>query len=125
MKIQNIKGKSIAAAIAVGCLIVGAAAGAAGEPEPEIKTVEGPERVITKDVEKTPQVCLDAINSSSDVIGMQADALLIAADAMEAAVVWDADGIDEQTAKLAEVTAPYQDALGDWEAQSKSCIEGK
>jgi len=125
MSIKNIKGKSIAAAIAVGCLIVGAAAGASGEPEPVVKTVEGPERVITNDVEKTPQVCIDAIGSSADVIDMQADALLISADAMEAAVVWDADGIDAQTAKLDQVMIPYKDALADWESQSKSCIESK
>lgn len=125
MTIKNIKGKSIAGAFVVAALIVGGAVGASGQPEPEVKTVEGPERVITKDVEKTPQVCIDAIGSSADVIDMQADALLISADAMEAAVVWDADGIDAQTAKLEQVMTPYKSALADWESQSKSCVEGK
>lgn len=67
MKKKNV-GIALAIFLAGG---LGTAVGSAGAAEPTIKTVtvQGPERVVTKEVTKevTPQGCLDALESAKTV----------------------------------------------------------
>lgn len=50
--------------VGVAALILGVGIGAAGEPEPVTieKEVPGPERIVTKTVEVTPEACLTALD---------------------------------------------------------------
>jgi hypothetical protein len=70
---------------------------------------------------RTPAVCLTALDDAERVVALAHDAMGVEADAMGAAGRLDADGIDEQTAKLAAMTPQVQDAVNAYNTAAAAC----
>lgn len=92
-------------------------------PEPEIIEVEAEPEILEKEVEVevavVPDICLDALDAGEDLIdlafGAVGEAALVigaSGDAIEAAAMWDVDGLDSftdlldnSTRKIGDLTA--------------------
>lgn len=111
-------------------LFVGIGIGSAGEPEPVTvtKEVPGPERVVTKTVEKevTPQACLTALDLSEEGFSYSAEAMGYMGDALTAAGNFDVAAltkantdIETVSPKLKQLTAPMKVAVSECRASAK------
>lgn len=112
-------GLKVAGGVAVLLLSFGIGAGSTSAQVVEVekvveKPVPGPERVVTKTVEKqvevTPQACLRYIDLSTEAFGYAGESLGYSSDAIGAAAQYDIAGIEAATAKMA-VLSPKLDTL--------------
>lgn len=107
--------RHIAAAYAVGGLILGSAL-AATAIKPERVEVPGPERIVNKTVEVdkpvTPAACLTALDLSEEAFGYAAQAMGYMSDALTAASKFDTAAITQANTDLKAVT-PKMTALKD------------
>lgn len=87
------------------------------EAEPEIVTEE-----VEKEVEVTPQACIDTVSTADDVIEEYSEAFFIAADIFEAAEYYDLDAMEAATISLGEHTDNnLEPALSSYYAASEGC----
>lgn len=100
--------------------------GTTQSPEPEV-VVETETVTETKTVEKTPQACIDALDSSDSIMRMMGEALDIAGDAMMDAVALDWDALDEKSTQLEQLTPKVEDERTAYDTASTECrasVEG-
>lgn len=99
---------SIIALVATGtvALVVGAVVGSAATDQavPDIVTE-------VETVESVPTSCVEALDAAQTIFGYQAEFMdlsqqstLVSADAVSAAVEWDVAGIEDATARTADIT---------------------
>lgn len=95
-------------------LICGVGIGTGSQPEPVevVKEVPGPERVVTKTVEKpvASPACIEYINLSEQAFTLSAEAMGYMSDGMMAASEFDVAGIEGAGANLKRVN-PEMTAL--------------
>ena len=119
--------KTATAIISAATLLVGIGIGsaAAGSTEAKVVTreVKSEPIVKTKTVTETvvPDSCLTALDRADDLIDLATEGFGYSADAMGAAAIFDADGIDEATEKMGDLTPRIQ-AIGEkYVASRVSC----
>lgn len=115
------------AAVGTGALLLGVIVGAGGQPEPVevVREVPGPERVVTKTVEKevTPKACLEALDLSqqgftysSEAMGYMSTALTAAGNFDVATLEQTKLDLEKLTPKMGALTMPMQKANSDCRA---------
>lgn len=113
-------------------MVVGGFIGASGQPEPIVKEVPGPERVVTNTVEKkvdvpvTPAACVTALDLSEKGFSISAEAMGYMSDALTAASKFDVASmqranvnLDALNPKLKAITAPMKAASAECRAAAK------
>lgn len=70
-----------------------------------------------------PEVCIDALDHSTSVIGLAGDTLFLAGDALGYAVSWNNSGMDSVNAELDIIKPKYDAALASYESDAKACID--
>jgi hypothetical protein len=116
----------------VAALLLGGAIGASGQPDPVevVKEVPGPERVVTKTVDKpvevTPEACLKALDLSEQGFSYSAEAMGYMSDALTAASKFDVAAMQKANAdlegvspKMKELTTPMRSAATECRAAAK------
>lgn len=70
-----------------------------------------------------PEVCVDALDHSANVIGLAGDTLILASDALGYAVSWNNSGMDSVNADLDIIKPKYDAALASYESDTKACLD--
>jgi hypothetical protein len=116
------------AALGASMLFIGVAIGASGQPDPVevVKTVPGPTKTVTKEVEVTPAACLKALDLSEQGFTLSAEAMGYMSDALTAASQFDTAAIQQANSDLTELnpkikalTAPMKSAATECRAAAK------
>jgi hypothetical protein len=92
----------------VAAFVLGSGLGVMNKPDPV--TVPGPERIVEKRVEVTPQSCLTALDLSGEGFGYAGQIIGYLNDAVQAAGRLNAAGLREANANM-EVVSPKFSAL--------------
>jgi hypothetical protein len=113
-------------ALLIGGMILGAAGAASAKPKPVevIKNVPGPERVVTKEVPRTPAACLEALDLSEQGFGLAAEAMGYMSDAMIAASTFDVAAIQKANADLDAVNPKLKELTMPMKAEAAECRAG-
>lgn len=72
----------------------------------------------------TPQACIDALDKAEELDGYMLDAIDASSRAMEAAVVWDDEGIEVETEFIESITPEVQELRGSYQAAATECRAG-
>jgi len=92
---------------------------------PETKTVPGPTKTVTntveKEVEKTPDVCLEALDLADKGFGYATEALNIASEAFTSVSTLDFDALDAQTEGMERVNGQITDLAPKYNAAKTAC----
>lgn len=72
----------------------------------------------------TPQACLDALADAEAIDGHMIDALDASGRAMEAAVIWDDQGIADETEFIESITPEVQSLRASYEVAAEECRAG-
>ena len=93
--------------VGIAALALGLAVGASAQPEPEVIQAEPVVEVetITETVERTPQVCLEAIDSARAGFSVVVDVMDVTVPALEAAFYRDIAGMEAATADMEALNA--------------------
>ncbi len=104
-------------------MVIGTAIGASGQPKPVITEVPGPERVVTKTVEKevTPAACLKALDLSEQGFSYAAEAMGYMSDALTAAGNLNVPAMQKANADLAVVSPKMKQLTTPMKTASTEC----
>lgn len=92
------------------------------EPEPAPTVTETAEPEVTiEEVEVTPDSCIAATDETVNLTRIYSDALLLSADAIQAAVTLDAGTLDILTADLEELHLDLEPALDNFYINAHLC----
>lgn len=112
-------------------LVCGLGIGTGAQPEPETivetKEVPGPERVVTKTVEKpvAAPACIEYVGLSEQAFTYSAEAMGYMSDAMTAASTFDVAGIEAAGAKLKAVNPKLTALTSQVNATKAECRAAK
>lgn len=72
----------------------------------------------------TPQACIDALSDAEALDDHMLDALDASSRAMESAVIWDDQGIEEETEFIESITPEVQALRASYETSAAECRAG-